>query len=454
MGNWEHKSYLVALLVAVLLLVVMILFCRKGRPLGNWLDRQNPVAACLLLSFFCLLLNGFWVFAFHPVQAPDYATFFQAASDLANGRSLTGKDYVSMFPHILGYAAFLSIFLRLFSESLMTAALVNVLLTTLSGVILYVLSLKFYGRKAASLVFLFWAVCPSKLLYNAMSLSEPFYTCLLLLFFFLVSTAMDVRPGEKETSRAALGGLLSGAALAMVNAARPIGIIPIIAFLLWLFFLSDWRVICSRKKAVLLYTCLLLLSYVMTGSIWKSYAAARLEQAPPSIPGYSIYVGFNPDTQGSYADEDMDLLQSRYFGEYNRNAEAAQQSMLESAKERIADNRKTIPRLMVHKLGTLLGHDEGGAFYSRENFSDSAYSLWCVASNIWYYMVCLLAVAGCVRKGKKSDGNSILIVPLCFVGIVLAQLLVEVAARYHYCLIPMMLMMAAPIMQCGRMGRS
>ena len=128
--------------------------------------------------------------------------------------------------------------------------------------------------------------------------------------------------------------------------------------------------------------------------------------------------------------------------------------MLESAKERIAENRKGIPRLMIHKLGTLLGHDEGGAFYSKESLSDSAYSLWCVSSNIWYYLVCLLAVAGCVRKGKKPDGGSLLIVPLCFVGIVLAQLLVEVAARYHYCLIPMLLLMAAPMLQCGRTEQS
>ena len=443
-GNWQHKSYLAALLAAVLLFAFLALLCRKGLPFGTWLEAQNPVSACLLLSVFCLFLNGIWVFAFHPVQAPDYETFFQTAVDLANGCPLAGKDYIAMFPHILGYAAFLSVFLRLFGESLMTAALVNVLLTTLSGIMLYAVSLKYCGRKAAFLVYLLWAVCPSKLLYNTMSLSEPFYTCLLLLFFLLVSKTVDADSADQRIGRAALGGLLSGLALAMVNAARPIGIIPIIAFLLWLFFLSDWQSIRSRKKTVILFAFLLLLSYAVTGSIWKSYASARLEQMPPSVPGYSIYVGFNPRTQGSYADEDMDLLQSRYFGEYDRNAEAAQQSMLESAKLRIAENRKGIPSLMIHKLSTLLGHDEGGAFYSRESLSDRAYSLWCIAANIWYYLLCMLAVLGCVKMSKNPAGNGLLIVLLCLIGIVLAQLLVEVAARYHYCLIPMMLLMASP----------
>ena len=452
-GNWEHKSYFAALFMAVLLLAVFGLLFRKSPSFSGWLEKQSPVSVCLLMSIICLLLNGAWVFAFHPVQAPDYETFFRAASDLANSRPLSGKDYIAMFPHILGYAAFLSVFLRLFSNNLMTAALVNVLLTTLSGVLLYHLSLRQYGRKAAFLIFLLWTVCPSKLLYNTMSLSEPFYTCLLLAFFLLVSKATDICPGNRQIGLTAGAGLLSGLVLAMVNAARPIGIIPIIAFLLWLLFLSDWKEIHPRKKAILFYTCLLILSYFAAGSVWKTFASARLEQTPPSVPGYSIYVGFNPETQGSYADEDMELLQSRYFGEYDRNAEAAQQSMLESAKQRITENKNSIPSLMVHKLKTLLGHDEGGAFYSRESLSDRAYSLWCVVSNIWYYLVCIMAVAGCVQRGKQPDGDCMLIVPLCLIGIVLAQLMVEVAARYHYCLIPLLLLMAAPVLQSRKTER-
>lgn len=447
LGNWEHKSYLVSFLAAVLLISLLAFLLRKGLPFTEWLERQNPIAVCLLMSVFCLLLNGIWVFAFHPVQAPDYETFFQAASDLANSRPLSGKDYIAMFPHILGYAAFLSVFLRIFGDSLMTAALVNVVLTTLSGAVLYLLSMKHSGRMTAFLLFLFWTICPSKLLYNTMSLSEPFYTCLLLAFFLLVSKVAEIRLATGQIGHAAGAGLLSGLVLAMVNAARPIGIIPIIAFLLWLLFLSDWKEIRPRKKAVLLYTCLLILTYSAAGSVWKTYASARLEQAPPSVPGYSIYVGFNPETQGSYSDEDMELLQSRYFGEYDRNAEATQQSMLVSAKQRITENKNSIPSLMIHKLKTLLGHDEGGAFYSRESLSDHAYSLWCVVSNIWYYLVCMMAVAGCVQRGKQPEGDCMLIVPLCLIGIVLAQLMVEVAARYHYCLIPMLLLMAAPALQ-------
>ena len=99
---------------------------------------------------------------------------------------------------------------------------------------------------------------------------------------------------------------------------------------------------------------------------------------------------------------------------------------------------------MIHKLGTLLGHDEGGAFYSKESMADRQYALWCIVSNIWYYLVSILTVGGVISIWKqKRRGDSFWLVPLCVTGIILAQLLVEVAARYHYCLIPMLLLIAA-----------
>ena len=447
MGNLSHKSYLAALLAAVLLAGGLLLIRKTGIWELNRIEREQPAAVCASLVLLCLLVNGCWVLFFRPIQAPDYQTFFQTATDLANGRTLEGKDYVAMFPHILGYAAFLSIFLRMFGDNILTAALVNVFLTTLSGLILYDLCRRYCGIKAAFLSFLLWIFCPSKLLYNTMSLPEPFYTCLLLLFFLLVSLTADACADKQPIGKATLTGLLAGLILGLVNAARPIGLIPIIAFFIWLLFLSDWQHIKAKKKTVILFSCLLLLTYGLTGSLWRQFAAAKLEQAPPSVPGYSIYVGFNPETQGSYADEDMDLLQGRYFGEYDRNAEKAQRSMLDSARQRIRETKGGIPGLMIHKLGTLLGHDEGGAFYSKESLSDRQYALWCVASNVWYYLICLLALAGIRQMWVSDSKDSRLLVPLTLTGVILAQLLVEVAARYHYCLIPMLLLLAAPFFE-------
>ena len=444
LGNLEHKSYLAAFAVAVLMTAGLFAL-KKGEKNSRFnLEQVSPVAACLLLSVLCLLVNGIWVLVFHPVQAADYQTFFRAAVDFANGAQLSGKDYLAMFPHILGYASFLSVFLRLFGQVVLTAAVVNVFLTTGSGILLYVLSFRWSGERVlAALTYLLWIICPSKLLYNTMVLSEPYYTFLFLLFLLLVTAAFKEHQNNTALWKSLLFGLASGVILAVVNAARPIGIIPIIAFAMWFLLLTDLDWLKKYWKTGIVFFLSLLLFYGISGRMWNSFAAEQLGQKPPSVPGYSIYVGFNPDTQGAYSHEDMELFQSRYFGVYNKNAEAAQKSMLASAGDRVRENRSSIPRLMFNKLRTLLGHDEGGAFYSEETFTGRQYAMWCVASNIWYYFICVAAVISCIILFNNKRTDSYWLVPLCVIGVILAQLMVEVAARYHYCVIPMLLLMAA-----------
>ena len=452
LGNLSHRSYLAALIIAILMAVSLTWIIKNHPGVLTVFDRFSPPTVCAAVTVMCLLLNGIWVFCFQPVQAPDYQTFYDAAVNLSEGKQLVNQDYIAMFPHILGYATFLGIFLRGFGQTILTAAVLNVLLTGASGILIYILTLRWTGKRtAAAFVSFHWALCPSKLLYNTMALSEPYYTFLLLLFLLLSSLAVDCGlssdsrgRGEKATSSvlwAAVLGLLGGLILALMNSARPIGLIPIIALLIWLLLL---RKNSDRIKRVgsAAYLVVLLITYILSGQAWNTYATLKLGQAPPSVPGYSIYVGFNPETRGSYADGDMELLQGRYSGEYDRNADAAQRSMLESAKDRIRETKRSIPSLMIYKLGTLLGHDEGGAFYSSASLSGRSYVLWCVASNIWYYFVCILTLAGGVRLWSQKRDDSLWLVPLCLVGVILAQLLVEVAARYHYCLIPLLLLMA------------
>lgn len=440
-GMLPHKSYTAALIIALVVLVAMYRGRSVLRTYAEQLNRVSPVKPALILAGACLILNGVWVLFFHPVQAADYRTFFRTAADLTNGIHPSLRAYIALFPHILGYSAFLSLFMRVFGQTLMTAVILNVLLTTVSGLIIYRLCRRWMDTASATTAFALWVICPSKLLYNAMSLSEPYYTFLLLLFFLIVSKLEQSERAGFGIS--ALAGSVSGIALALVNTARPIGIIPIIALLLWLLFLCNGGELRSEGKKWLVLFIFLLAAYAVCGTLWEKYEEEQLEQKPASVPGYSIYVGFNRESQGSYSDMDMKLLQDRYYGEYLQNADAAQRSMLKDAEERIRENAGDIPAMLLRKLGTLLGNDEGGAYYSRERLSGTAYSLLCVISNLWYYIICFLAVFGSIRLWRDGKGQSILLLPLFSIGLILAQLLVEVSGRYHYALVPMLIILAS-----------
>ena len=443
-GNLSHKSYLLAFLAACLLFAAIWFSRGIQEKLRDRINGCSTASTCILLSVLCLLVNGVFAFFFRPVQAADYRTFFQVAKDLSLGVHPGMKDYVAMFPHILGYASFLSLFLKVFGPHLAVAVTLNVVLTTLSGIILFYMVLRKTDLYAATLSFLLWILCPSKMFYNTMSLSEPYYTCLLLLFFFLIqSTEIQMsKEKNKPLVKLVVAAFICGVILALIQAARPIAVIPIIALILWWAFLLKWEELRKHWKEWMLMTLVLALTYTGGNGLWRSYATEQLEQAPPSVPGYNIYVGFNLETNGSYSDTDMDLLQGRYFGEYERNAEAAQQSMLQDAKLRISEARPAMLRLMLLKLRTLLGHDEGGVFYAMESLSSGQYKICCMLSNIWYYLILLFSVCGSAEIWKRKESGSVLVCILFAIGLILAQLLVEVAARYHYALIPLLLLVA------------
>ena len=64
-------------------------------------------------------------------------------------------------------------------------------------------------------------------------------------------------------------------------------------------------------------------------------------------------------------------------------------------------------------------------------------------SNVFYYCVVLLSIYGAYKMAKEITGSLMLILPLFCVGLILAHMIVEVAGRYKYCLIPMFIIIAA-----------
>lgn len=143
-----------------------------------------------------------------------------------------------MYPHILGCSTFLSAFLKIFGEHVMVAAVINVILTCLSGLLIYSICLRLASPLTAALAYLLWIVCPSKMMLNPLVFSEPLYTCLILLFFYLIVLIEQQRGSlPRRLGVCLLWGLALGVLLRAVNIVRPISAILIIALVLWLLFL-------------------------------------------------------------------------------------------------------------------------------------------------------------------------------------------------------------------------
>ena len=61
------------------------------------------------------------------IPSNDFLTYHTLASKLSKG-SVAFNDYISMFPHVIGYPSLLAIFYKLFGSSVIVANILNIIL--------------------------------------------------------------------------------------------------------------------------------------------------------------------------------------------------------------------------------------------------------------------------------------------------------------------------------------
>ena len=125
---------------------------------------------------------------------------------------------------------------------------------------------------------------------------------------------------------------------------------------------------------------------------------------------------------------------------------------MNDALARITSGRIDFPALLQDKLHTFLGADDACVGYSAAALGHiRRYFFLC---NGFYYACLLLALAGTVRLWRQKTGTIALMAPLYVLGLTSAQMLVEVAGRYHYSLLPMLMLMAQAAISDRRGVRS
>ncbi len=400
------------------------------------IKKLRPVPLCIILSVLCFIVKFLWVYLVRIEPLVDYETYFNYAKTLSEGFSAPDR-YVALFPHIFGYSYFLSFFMKLFGTGELLVPVINVIFSVISGILIFRISYKLIDLRAGVFSYILWIFCPSQTIYNSLVLSDLFYTTMILAFIFII-TELNLTSKALNT---ALIGILAGFILRLVNITRPIAAILIIAVFIWLFVLkiTEWSSKDFRKKWSP-FLLMLVLCYFATGPVWDNYVAKRLLEKPSSVPGYNIMVGFNMDSLGTWNVTDATNL-TNYSNEDGATAVWAQEQMLEDAKEHITSGKIDFLKLFKYKMMTFLGTDSSGVYYHRDVLTDTKKPLEDL-SNTFYYMVLILSLFSVPLLGKHSKKTTMSVVLLYIIGLTLAQMLVEVAGRYHYSIIPMLILVS------------
>ena len=438
-------SYLAALVCGGIWGAALLWLLRRREKLG----KAELTAAfdanklALVIAALCFALNLIWVIAIRIQPFSDYDKYWQVAISLATGREIEDAWYIAMYPHILGTASFLSVFVRLFGESVFMVSVLNVVLTTLSGLLIFYICLEFADKETAAIASVLWAVCPSKLMLNSLVFSEPLYTCLILLFALMfMQLNKAIVAGERALWECIVIGTLLGFLLQCINIVRPIAGIILIALFIWFVLLRGSEFKLWKPNYHWLFVLLpFLFMYFSFGNIWTGHVEKLVGMEPAAMPIYNIYVGFNESTQGQWSADDMDLLFA-YLSQPGVTPSQAQESLLPLLMERLGSGIDYV-KLFSSKLMAFLGNDELGGYTYRYTRGELFVKLSMVIGNVFFYGVLLLSVPGLVRMFRNKFESTVLLLPLYVLGLTLAHMLVEVANRYHYSVIPMLIIFAA-----------
>ena len=102
-----------------------------------------------------------------------------------------------------------------------------------------------------------------------------------------------------------------------------------------------------------------------------------------------------------------------------------------------------VPKLLMAKLSAFLGNDELGGYTYRFTRSPLFVKICMLLCNVFYYSIFLAGIQGLAQFFRSRALGAGLLLPLFFLGLTLAHMLVEVSDRYHYSLIPILILFAA-----------
>ena len=405
-----------------------------------YLEKFDEKRWFIALLIICFIVKLTWVLNYQIEPRIDYATFYNTGVKLSESFVIESR-YVALFPHILGYSSFLSIFFWIFGASTLIPPILNVILSTISMAFIYLICKKISSVQTAIIASILWIILPSQTMFNMFALSEPLYSTILLAIWY-VMIVIHERFKNISIKNLIIYSIILALLLALMNISRPIAVIPIIALGIWLFIINiDYfgkRKILIKK---IIYILAIVISYFIFSSGTNNYMTARLGEEIATTPGYFFQVGLNATHNGMWNQEDSDLLY--YYNDNNEGwtAEDVMQQMVVEAKHGLLNDDINFARLYYNKFIIFLGDDSAPVSYGKSVLDYKG--LFTLLSNVFYFFLIAMSIIGMVIAFLKKNKTPLFFICIYTIGLTMAQMLVEVAPRYHYSATLSLVIMAA-----------
>ena len=409
-------------------------------------------------------LLRFWIISNLPMQPQsDFQTYYKVAELLTQGKLISDGagycDYISQFPHVMGFPYILSLVFRVFGASVSTGLYFNLAVSLLSIFFVHRTARLLAGRVGGILAAALVAFWPSQIIYINQMASEPVFMCLTLICIWIAARLFKAPVGEKAW-KILVFNIALGILLAIAGGVRPVAIILLIAIIIC--SVTYKTRLSGSDEAGLIRSCmsrgwiraLVILTGYMACSLLISAATAKaIDRELPGTTasfGYNLMVGLNIESKGGWNEGDSSFLSKR-FAETG-SAQEAHIACRTVALSRLEEHPVGIANLVFQKYTLLWENDDYGSYWNllflkqqnnltpeRNEFMNNM-TIW---NNI-YYMICvyLSLLAGIyLWFGRKVGTEHVLV--LYFIGIAILHMFLESQSRYHYNILPVFALLAS-----------
>ncbi len=408
--------------------IILALCLRYLRPLRGF-------AGLLFLARFALALCFILWLGSEPVQ--DFETMYTAAEQLAAGSHEYLNDiYFFNWAYQSAFVAYEALVIALFGNSLFPLQLLNALWLAGTNVLVYALAKRFLSERTAMTAGILYCIYPAPLFLAGVLTNQH-------LSVFLLYSALYILLAERCSPLRALG---VGALIALGNAMRPIGVIVMLAAVLWLLIRSAHRT--QLRDA--LHGAWVAISYFVVGAALSGlivFSGVNPEGLSNNQPMWKFVVGLNQDSSGSWNRDDYETYLSLPTQE-------GHQAMTQAVQERLSVGPAKLAGLAWRKSAVMwagnedlywaFGHlDQDAPAIGNLSWNSLQLLLGSFDKGI-YLLAFVLAFLGLLtrfRSPERCDCSLLLVLLLC--GYYAVHLIVEVQSRYRYFLMPCVFILAA-----------
>lgn len=372
------------------------------------------------------LLRFLVILVLHPPIVSDFGVLYDAAHSLMEGdRSFSTTGYFSLWAYQTAYVVWEAMWLSIWDHPVFLE-LVHAALSAGSVCLLYRLVLPHVRRSSAQIAALLLTVFPFVL-----TLPTVLTNQIPAAFFLVLGVWLLVCP---DTDRLRFWRfLLAGLSLQLGNLLRPEGIIVIVAVLAWAFF--AWLRRPKQWKKLMCGMLALLAVYFAVGAGADGLTKAtglNPNGLQNSYPGWKFVCGLNPDTWGTYAQEDWAIL-GETFDENHMPTAETERVQKEMIAERLHSGK--LLGLLYGKMDALWVRD--GLFWAFAHTQQDPsfligeiYRVMQGFDRALFFLALALAALGLWKKdGREPEAYVFYFV---FFAAFCAFIPIEVQARYAY----------------------